>query len=336
MATWWEENAGGLLGGALGAAGVYSAYGDLQDIGDKAQTQAGALADQLQSQAQFKPYGITTGTGGQFGMTQDPLTGQMQYKQSLGDKEWQSWNALQNNALSAFGNQSPAGYGGMMDASQQAFTQGSDFMNRAGQDTAMREADIYNRMRAMQSPEEERQRMMLEERQFNQGRQGVSTAMYGGTPEQLAMNKAQAEAQNMAAYQAMQQAQAEQAQQAQIGSAFTGMGGTLANQGSGLLNQNQQRGLSALQGSYIPQASMNDSLQPGMTAAAAQQQQNQYGLGLWGETQMSGLDAYLGANLGGANLLGNAASGMLAGATQSLGGGGGDSALAALKEMLGL
>jgi hypothetical protein len=91
------------------------------------------------------------------------------------------------------------------------------------------------------------------------------------------------------------------------------MGGTLANQGSGLLNQNQQRGLAALQGSYIPQASMNDSLQPGMTAAAAQQQQNQYGLGLYGETQMSGLDAYLSANLGAGNLLGNAASGVLAG-----------------------
>jgi hypothetical protein len=50
-----------------------------------------------------------------------------------------------------------------------------------------------------------------------------------------------------------------------------------------------------------------------MTAAAAQQQQNQYGLGLYGETQMSGLDAYLSANLGAGNLLGNAASGVLAG-----------------------
>ncbi len=314
MGIWdWINDNRETIGTGAALAGIYKAYDDLGDTGDKALTKAGTLADTLQAQSQFKPYGVTTGTGGQFRMIKNPITGQMQYKQSLGDKEWQSWNALQNNAMNAFGNQSPAGYGGMMDASQQAFTQGSDFMNRAGQDTGMRELDIYNRMRAMQSPEEERQRMMLEERQFNQGRQGVSTAMYGGTPEQLAMNKAQAEAQNMAAYQAMQQAQAEQAQQAQIGSAFTGMGGTLAGQGSGLLSQNQQRGLAALQGSYIPQASMNDSLQPGMTAAAAQQQQNQYGLGLWGETQMSGLDAYLGANLGAGNLLGNAASGVLAG-----------------------
>ena len=148
--------------------------------------------------------------------------------------------------------------------------------------------------------------------------------MYGGTPEQLAMNKAQAEAQNMAAYQAMQQAQAEQAQQAQIGSAFTNMGGALTGQGSGLLSQQQQRGLGALQGSYIPQASMIDQFQPGMTAAAAQQQQNQYGLGLYGETKMSGLDAYLGANLGAGNLLGNASSGLLAGivgGNQETGGG---------------
>ena len=308
----WYDTPGGLLGGAIAGAGINEAYGDLKDIGDTAYTRAGSLADELEASSQFKPYGITTASGSKFSIGQD-AQGNAQYNMRLGDTEWQNWNQLQQNAQAAFTNQRPEGYGSMMDASRQAFTQGSDFMNRAGQDTAMRESDIYNRMRAMQSPEEERQRLALEERLFNQGRQGVSTAMYGGTPEQLAMNKAQAEAQNMAAYQAMQQAQAEQAQQAQIGSTFTNMGGALTGQGSGLLSQQQQRGLGALQGSYIPQASMIDQFQPGMTAAAAQQQQNQYGLGLYGETKMSGLDAYLGANLGAGNLLGNASTGLLAG-----------------------
>jgi len=313
ITTWAGNNTSDAIGTAAGVAGVYKAYDDLGGIGDTALSKAGSLADTMQSQSQFKPYGVTTGSGAGFGMQQDPITGQMSYQTSLSDSEMNLQNTMQTNALTALSNANPKGYGNIQDSAYQANMAGQDFMTRAGQGTGSRESDIYNRMRAMQSPEEERQRMMLEERQFNQGRQGVSTAMYGGTPEQLAMQKAQAEAQNTASVQAIQQAQAEQMQQAQIGQQYKQLQGQLATQGSGLMTAEQQRGLSGLQGSYIPQAGMLDALQPGMTAAAAQQQNQQYGLGLWGETQMSGLDAYLGANLGAGNLLGNAASGVLAG-----------------------
>ena len=107
--------------------------------------------------------------------------------------------------------------------------------------TADREADVYHRIRATQRPEEERQRMALEARLFNQGRSGVSTNMYGGTPEQLAMAKAQGEAQNSASLAAIQQAQAERQQSLGEAQTFGGMFGQQAGLSSNLQNQAQAR-----------------------------------------------------------------------------------------------
>jgi hypothetical protein len=142
--------------------------------------------------------------------------------------------------------QTPAGTYATRGAAQQAYGLGGQFMGMAGQDPMQRERDIYGNIRAMQTPEEQRQRMALEERLFNQGRGGVSTNLYGGTPEQLAMAKAQAEAQNQASLVAMQQAQAEQAQQAGLGAQFLGLGAGLSQQEQQLQNAQQQRALQAM------------------------------------------------------------------------------------------
>ena len=106
---------------------------------------------------------------------------------------------------------------------------------------AGREADVYERIRATQRPEEERQRMALEERLFNQGRLGVSTNMYGGTPEQLAMAKAQEEAQNSASLGAIQQAQSERQQALGEAQTLGGMFSQQAGLSSNLQNQAQSR-----------------------------------------------------------------------------------------------
>ena len=80
---------------------------------------------------------------------------------------------------------------------------------------------VYEQIRATQSPEEERQRLALENRLAAQGRLGVQTDMYGTTPEEFAMNKAQAEARNAASLQAMsmadQLASSQQARATQLG-----------------------------------------------------------------------------------------------------------------------
>ena len=97
---------------------------------------------------------------------------------------------------------------------------------------------VYDQIRATQSPEEERQRLALENRLAAQGRLGVQTDMYGGTPEQFAMDKAQAEARNSASLQAMSMAdqlatsqQSRASQLAQLGMSAEQIDSQLANEG---------------------------------------------------------------------------------------------------------
>jgi hypothetical protein len=109
-------------------------------------------------------------------------------------------------------------------------------------DPMQREADIYNRIRAAQTPEEQRQRLALEERLAAQGRLGTSSAAYGGaTPEQLALETAQAEARNRASLAAMEQARAEQQQQLATAQTLGGMTGQFAGISSDLQSAAQQR-----------------------------------------------------------------------------------------------
>jgi hypothetical protein len=160
-------------------------------------------------------------------------------------------------------------------------------------DRAGRETDIYGRLRAMQTPEEERQRMELEQRLFAQGRGGVQTAQYGGTPEQLAMAKAQAEAQNQAGLMAMQQAGTEE--QAALAKALglSGQAGQFAGMSSDLQSAGLERGLGlsrlGMSGSQQQQAQEMARLQQlaalqqgDIGAAGAQQALQQGNLGLAG------------------------------------------------------
>jgi hypothetical protein len=77
---------------------------------------------------------------------------------------------------------------------------------------AGREAEVFNQLEALQAPSRERERLALENRLFNQGRSGVSTSMFGGTPEQLAQNKAIEESRASSALGALDFTQREQAQ----------------------------------------------------------------------------------------------------------------------------
>ena len=161
-------------------------------------------------------------------------------------------------------------------------------------DRATREQDIYNRIRATQLAEEERQRLALEERLANQGRLGVRTAMFGGTPEQLALAKAQEEAQARASLAAIQQAQAEQAQEARLGTQLLGA-------------------------AYLPEAQAQNALQRGLLASQLAQRGQLYGTGLFGEASIAGLDALLGSGIGQAELMGRLGTGLLGGAIQGSG-----------------
>ena len=259
-------------GGAQGLAGLgllTSAYGRLGDIGQRGLGLGQELAQTQLEQAAFRPYTVTTATGGQF------MAGpEGQYTMAVSPEE----QALRN----------------------QLFGGAGQFYQQAAMPTADREAEIFERMRTTMSPEEERQRLALEERLAAQGRLGVRTAQFGGAPEQFALAQAQEEARNRAMLGAMQQAQAEQAQQAALGQQY-------------------------LMGSYLPQQQMLAALSPGQTAAAQAQQAQLYGTGLFGEATASGIDALLASGLGQANLMGAAGTGLLAGLFGSGGGSGGSS-----------
>jgi len=339
-----------LLGVAGGALAVGDAYNRLGDIGDRGMQAGGQLAQQGLQQTQFQPYTVTSSIGGaqagpgglnlNLAPEQQALMNQMgQGAQGLFSQAIQGnmdpyLQSIQNQAMMGT---NPQGYGQIGQSSQNAFNLSNQMLQQAGTGTGDREADVYGRIRAMQTPEEQRQALALEERLQNQGRLGLRTSMYGGTPEQFAQSKAVAEAQNQAAMMAMQQAQGEQAQQANIGAAMGQLGQSGSSLQQQLANQNianvlasqqagmQQRQLTGnlgqqmLQGQYLPQAALLQQLQPGLQTAEMAQRGQLTGAGLFGEATASGLDMLLGSGLGQANLMGQLGSGLLQNSIQSIG-----------------
>ena len=115
-----------------------------------------------------------------------------------------------------------------------------------GQGLGGAQQDIFSQLQALRQPEQERQRLALEERLFSQGRTGVRTDMFGGTPEQFAMEKAIQEQQAADALMARQQAGAEQQQRAGLISQALGLGG----QQQAL---QAELGLGGVQAAFLPQ-----------------------------------------------------------------------------------
>jgi len=246
-----------LFGGSAALAGLLFAkkgYEDVGEIGERAyeaMSGAGGLADTLKEMQEFRPYTVTSATGGQFGM-------------NVGE-DGMSFDLTTSPEEQAF--------------QQAMFGRAGQFFESAAMPTADREQAIYDRMRETMTPEEERQRLAQEQRLASQGRLGVRTAQFGGTPEQLALAKAQEEAKANAMLSAMTQARQEQMQDAQLGQGM-------------------------LAGSYVPQAQLLNALTPGMTAAEAARQTQLAQAAGYGETYATGLEALLQAGLGQAGIAG--------------------------------
>ena len=115
------------------------------------------------------------------------------------------------------------GLSGQEAAARQAFGLGSEFMGRAGAGMGDREQEVFERLRAIQAPEEERQRLALEERLLNQGRLGVRTNMFGGTPDSLLWQKLR-RSPGSCGISGCSTGSAAQRQQAAIGAQFAGLG----------------------------------------------------------------------------------------------------------------
>ena len=294
-----------ILGTDVGLGDLYENIGT---TGQQAQVGATQLASQLPGMTAFKPFTVTSGT------SQVMTTPEGGFNIGLSPQALANQQALQSQA-NYYMTQPVQGVNALGQLGTQTGDLASQFLSRASTPTAGLEQDVYNRIRALQTPEEQRQRMALEERLASQGRLGVQTNMYGGTPEQLAMSKAQTEAQNQAALMAMQQAQQQQAQQATLGSQFAQMTGGLAGTSMGLQQAQQQLGLGALGASYLPEQQALGMLSAAAPYASIADIGRRQGAGLFGETYMSGLDALMAGQLGQANLVG----GIIPGVVQGLG-----------------
>jgi len=274
------DDYGGLLGvglSGLGGALAYQGYEDIGSIGRQALQRFSTgytdpdtgeytpgLAEQLTGMTEFRPFGVTTATGSEFGMSVDPATGQLSTTMTLSPDE----EARQDRMFTASDEFMRAATG---------YTNPETGEYIPGVDPARREQDVFNRMQAAMSPAQERERLALEQRLAAQGRLGVTTGMFGGTPEALTLAKAQEEARNNAMLQAMQFAGQEQSR--------------LAGLGTGLM-----------QAGYVPQQQLLQGITPGMTAAEQARQQQNIGAQTYGETYAAGIEALLQAGLGQAGI----------------------------------
>jgi len=181
-----------------------------QQLGRETQAGMEQLGTQLQEQAQFKPYTVTSG------LANVRTTPEGGFGIDLSSEQQALQTQLQGQVGGLFG--------------------------QVGADPATAQAQLYEQMRAVQRPEEERQRLALEERMLSQGRLGLGSAAYGGSsPELLAQETARQEAMARANLGARQQSQAEMLQAGQLGGLLQAAG-----------YQPQQQALSMLEASQIP------------------------------------------------------------------------------------
>ena len=268
LTDWLSDNAGALGLGGAGLAFAKQGYDRLGEVGQQAYdaySGEGGLADELRGLSEFQPYTVTSATGSQFGMGLGE-NGEMDYNLNLSGTEQDLQNEQMRRAESMFA--------------------------LAEQNPAAREQEVFQRMMDSINPQRERERYELEQRLQGQGRLGVQTSMFGGTPEGLAMAKAQEEAYSQNMLGAMTFAGQEQSRQAQLG---TGM---LAN-------------------AYVPQAQLLNAIQPGQTTAEQRRAQMAAQTGAYGETYSTGLQALLSSALGQASQATSLGSGL---ASEALGG----------------
>lgn len=226
-----------ILGGAGTAYITQEGIEKARELPSQLETAASGIAGRVGEAAQFQPYAVTTGAGtAQF----DP-TGMTQ---SLNAQDQQTVDALRQQAA-----------------------------QQAGMIGNVTPQQLMSQMQALRQPEQERAQLGLENRLAAQGRLGVQTAAYGGTPEQLAMQKAIQEQQSADALGAISQARQLQGMDIQN---LTGMLGAAG----------------------IPQQQLTAAMQPSLTGMSMAQQPAQLqaqAIANLGQQQLAGIPSAINA-----------------------------------------
>ncbi len=294
-----------LIQTGLSAAALQDQMSRLSDIGTGLATGARELGEEAQAGTAFRPFTVSTGFGGVtttpeggYATTLDPsLAGQQQQLQ-----------ALTGGLIGGMGGVTPDVSG----IQQQALGGVGGFLTGAMAPMAQREADVYERIRATQRPEEQRQQLALNERLAAQGRTGLRTAQFGGSPEQFALAQAQEEAKARASLGALGQAQAEQLQQMGLAESMFGLGGRAAGLPQAL-QAGQLGNIGAAMGlQYLPEQQLLSTLTPGISLADIAGTGQRQGAGYLAQAGTTGLEALGQTEIARANLLRDLYSGLLA------------------------
>ncbi len=278
-----------------------AAYNDLLnrlgDVGSGLATGAGEIGQEAQAATQFKPFTVTTGFGG---VEATPEGG---FATALSPQQQARQEALSGITGGLLGSYTGAGVPDVSGIQQQALGGVTGALTAAQAPMATREADVFERIRAVQRPEEERQRIALQEQLQAQGRTGLRTAQFGGSPEQFALAQAQEEAKNRAALSALQQAGSERQQDLAAAQGMFGLGQQAAGlpavlQAAQLQNIGAGLGLEA-----TPEQQLLSTLSPAINIASLADMGRRSGAGLQAEAGISGLEALAQTELGRASAL---------------------------------
>ena len=274
---------GGAGGSLIGAGLNINELNKLRDVAQQAATGMEQIGQRGAEAAAFKPFTVSTGFGGVTTTPEGGLTTTLTPAQAAQQQQLQ---AITGGLLGGMGAVAPDVSG----IQQQALQGVTGALTGAMAPMGAREADVYERIRATQRPEEQRAQLALEERLAAQGRTGLRTAQFGGSPEQLALAQAQEEAKARASLAALEQAQREQMQQLGMAESLFGLGGRAAALPASLqLGQLQNIGL-AQAAQAQPEQQLLAALSPGIQIAGLADVGRRTGAGLMTEAGISGLE----------------------------------------------
>lgn len=185
-----------LLGGGVG---YYSTEENIKEV-DKViaalKEESDALITSAKTDGTFKPFTVTSG------LATAPTTAEGGFSVNLSPDQLALQEQLMGQASNAF---SGLGLDGSFDR-------------------ASEEQKIYDRLQQMRIPEQERNQIALRNQLFGEGRTGLYTDAYGGTPEQLTLSKAMQEGQSLDALNAMQQVDLQRKNQYDLASGLLSSG----------------------------------------------------------------------------------------------------------------
>ena len=296
------SNIGGLNLGDLATTGLsYAAlrdeFGRTSDIAQQAAEGAGQIGQEAAAASQFRPFTVTTGFGG---VEATPEGG---FATALSPQQQARQEALSGITGGLLGSYTGAGVPDVSGIQEQALGGVTGALTAAQAPMATREADVFERIRAVQRPEEQRRQLALQEQLQAQGRTGLRTAQFGGSPEQFALAQAQEEAKNRAALAALQQAGSERQQDLVAAQGMFGLGQQAAGlpavlQAAQLQNIGAGLGLEA-----TPEQQLLSTLSPAINIASLADMGRRSGAGLQAEAGISGLEALAQTELGRASAL---------------------------------